>query len=183
MKPTDNWCPRPLTIRTMFCHRCGVEVQPKQRFCGDCGVSLTGVTDPTQELIRPLPAGPDPLINPTITPSITGQLPVTQAVTGVVPTVTRQREQPKQVYDFALDVPDDITHPTVRPAPAAPPTPTAPATSTAVQHPPWHRIGSRSPPSRSPPRTPARRRAPPGPPRCRSSIRKSCGATGSASAW
>jgi hypothetical protein len=104
----------------MFCHRCGVEVQPKQRFCGDCGVSLTGVTDPTQELSRPPTAGPDPLINPSITPSITEQLPVTQAVTGVVPTATRQRDAPSQVYDFASDVPDDITHPTARPAPTAP---------------------------------------------------------------
>ncbi|HWM19277.1 MAG TPA: zinc ribbon domain-containing protein [Ilumatobacteraceae bacterium] len=116
----------------MFCHRCGVEVQPKQRFCGDCGVSLTGVTDPTQELIRPSASAPDPLISPStpsitspsITgPSITGQLPVTQAVTGVVPTVTRQRDASKRVYDFASDVPDDITHPTERPAPAATPPP------------------------------------------------------------
>jgi hypothetical protein len=40
-------------------------------------------------------------------------------VTGVVPTVTRQRDSPKRVYDFASDEPDDITHPTVRPAPVA----------------------------------------------------------------
>lgn len=104
----------------MFCHRCGVEVQPKQRFCGDCGVSLTGVTDPTEELIRPSSgrAG-DPLINA----SITDQLPVTQAVTGVVPAATRSPgdETPKGVYDFASDEPDDITHPTVRPPAAAPP--------------------------------------------------------------
>ena len=92
----------------MFCHRCGVEVQPKQRFCGDCGVSLSGVTDPTEELIRPSPAR---AADPLITPSLTDQLPVTQAVTGVVPTVThsRRRGAPKQVYDFASDEPDDIT--------------------------------------------------------------------------
>jgi hypothetical protein len=112
----------------MFCHRCGVEVLPKQRFCGDCGVSLTGVTDPTQELIRPSPAGAaDPLITGSntgsITGSITGQLPVTQAVTGVVPGITRQREAPKGVYDFASDEPDDITHPTTRPSPPAPAAP------------------------------------------------------------
>lgn len=86
-------------------------------------MSLTGVTDPTEELIRPPSArAADPLINA----SITGQLPVTQAVTGVVPAVTRQREAPKQVYDFASDVPDDITHPTARPAPAAPPSAPSP---------------------------------------------------------
>jgi hypothetical protein len=99
----------------MFCHRCGVEVQPKQRFCGDCGVSLSGVTDPTKELLRPPSFGPaDPLIKP----SLTDQLPVTQAVTGVVPTVNRSRRRgtPNAVYDFASDEPDDITHPTTRPA-------------------------------------------------------------------
>jgi hypothetical protein len=109
----------------MFCHRCGVEVQPKQRFCGDCGVSLTGVTDPTEELIRPSSArAADPLIGP----SFTDQLPVTQAVTGVVPSVasSRRRGAPKQVYDFASDEPDDITHPTVRPAPPVPASPARP---------------------------------------------------------
>ena len=109
----------------MFCHRCGVEVQPKQRFCGDCGVSLIGVTDPTEELIRPSPAhAADPLISA----SFTDQLPVTQAVTGVVPSVahSRRRGGPKQVYDFASDEPDDITHPTVRPAPPIPPSPPRP---------------------------------------------------------
>ena len=105
----------------MFCHRCGVEVQPKQRFCGDCGVSLTGVTDPTKELIRPPSFGPaDPLIKP----SITDQLPVTQAVTGVVPTATRPGRPgaPNGVYDFASDEPDDITGPTTRPEEATQPT-------------------------------------------------------------
>ncbi len=116
----------------MFCHRCGVEVQPKQRFCGDCGVSLTGVTDPTEELIRPAKArAADPLISSTYT----DQLPVTQAVTGVVPSVatSRRRGAPKQVYDFASDEPDDITHPTVRPAPPAPSPARPPVAVTADQ--------------------------------------------------
>ena len=107
-------------------------MQPKQRFCGDCGVSLTGVTDPTEELIRPSPArAADPLINS----AFTDQLPVTQAVTGVVPSVasSRRRGAPKQVYDFASDEPDDITHPTVRPAPPVPASPARPPVAVTAE--------------------------------------------------
>ncbi|MGH9134863.1 MAG: zinc ribbon domain-containing protein, partial [Ilumatobacteraceae bacterium] len=119
----------------MFCHRCGVEVQPKQRFCGDCGVSLTGVTDPTEELVRPARPTTPPADLPANRPSITDQLPVTQAVTGVVPSVTRSRRHgpAKRVYDFASDEPDDITHPTVRPAAATAPAP--PVRTTPVARP------------------------------------------------
>jgi hypothetical protein len=37
----------------MVCHRCGVGVRPSQRYCDQCGASLQGVTDATEELPRP----------------------------------------------------------------------------------------------------------------------------------
>jgi hypothetical protein len=37
----------------MVCHRCAAEVRPSQRFCDQCGASLRGVTDETEELRRP----------------------------------------------------------------------------------------------------------------------------------
>jgi hypothetical protein len=37
----------------MECHRCGAEVRPTQRFCDQCGTSLRGVTDATEEMPRP----------------------------------------------------------------------------------------------------------------------------------
>ncbi len=32
----------------MRCHACEVDVDPQQAFCNHCGVSLRGVTDPTE---------------------------------------------------------------------------------------------------------------------------------------
>ena len=124
----------------MFCHRCGVEVQPKQRFCGDCGVSLTGVTDPTEELIRPSPArAADPLISS----SFTDQLPVTQAV-------TRSRAFRRPLASAAA-----------RPSRSTTSRPTSPTTSPirpcALRHRSRRALPaprSRSPPTRSPPSTP-----------------------------
>jgi hypothetical protein len=115
----------------MFCHRCGVEVQPRQRFCGDCGAPLAGVPEPG------VGAGAG-----RVDPGFTDELPVTQAVTGVVPSIlgTGRSGGARGVYDFAADEPDDITAPAGIPAehprwlhaaPAAPPPPPAPAPAPA----------------------------------------------------
>ncbi len=44
----------------MECHACGASVVEGQKFCQECGTSLHGVTEPTQRLVPPAGAAPDP---------------------------------------------------------------------------------------------------------------------------
>jgi hypothetical protein len=114
----------------MVCHRCGVGVRPSQRYCDQCGASLQGVTDATEELPRPplydFAADPDDL-----TSEPTAAVAAATAVSTVAPAATSDvltatpavRGGAGSLATTRVDSPTPIAEPAVAPPTFAPPDP------------------------------------------------------------
>jgi hypothetical protein len=99
----------------MECHACGKTVAPEQRFCGNCGVSLRGVTDPTAALPVAPGSGERPHEWTDDDPkwAATGKVPVTAPPpsSGVTASLPATEPVPRTPAGSALDAIPDAAPP------------------------------------------------------------------------
>jgi hypothetical protein len=102
----------------MVCHECGKPVQPGQRFCGNCGAELRGITDPT-EVIGTVETGSSDAADPS------GPVPPAPAPAEPTPTESWVGDDPVWAATGAIPVTDDVLR--TSDLPATEPVATGPA--------------------------------------------------------
>jgi hypothetical protein len=108
----------------MVCHECGKAVQPGQRFCGNCGAALRGVTDPTEVVGTVETPAETPTQTSTGTPA--EHVPTEPAAAGP-PTEAWAGDDPVWAATGAIPVTGDVLRTTD--LPATEPVATSPATA------------------------------------------------------